>query len=150
MPIHLQFDEVSGCVLSTASGIVAVKEAEAHVRAKTAANVHWKPEIFDARDVTLDLSTADLKRIAAVVRETLGPLKAGPIAVVTNSGFIECLCRAYAAMTVKQNPAFQVFNTLSEAKEWAAQMAAKKTSAGPAPMKRPTATTHATSSTPWR
>ena len=125
MPIHLQFDEVSGCVFSTASGIVAVGEVEAHIRAKAEANMHSQPEIFDARDVTLDLSTEDLKHIASVVRETLGSLTPGPIAVVTNSGFIECLCRAYAAMTVKQNPAFGVFKTLAEAKEWVAQVAVK-------------------------
>jgi hypothetical protein len=125
MPIHLQFDAASGCVLSTATGIVAVKEVEAHVHAKAAANVHSKPEIVDARDVTLDLSTEDLKHIAEEVRKTLGSLKPGPIAVVTNSGFIECLCRAYAAMTVKQNPAFRVFNSLSEAKDWMTAKAAR-------------------------
>ncbi len=125
MPIQLQFDEVSGCVFSTAHGIVVVEEVEEHIRAKAAANMHSQPEIFDARDVTLDLSTEDLKHIASVVRETLGSLTPGPIAVVTNSGFIECLCRAYAAMTVKQNPAFGVFKTLAEAKEWVAQVAVK-------------------------
>jgi hypothetical protein len=125
MPIILQLDEVSGCVCSTAHGIVAVEEIEAHVQAKAAADVLSKPEVFDARDVTLDLSVEDLKHIAAVVRETMGSMKPGPIAIVTNSGFIECLARAYAAMAVKQNPGFRVFNALTEARDWAARQAAR-------------------------
>jgi hypothetical protein len=125
MPIILQFDEVSGCVYSTAHGIVAVDEIEAHVRAKVAANVLSKPEIFDARDVTLDLSTRDLQHIATVTREATGSQKPGPIAIVTNSAFIECLARAYAAMTVQQNPAFRVFNALADAKAWVEKQTTK-------------------------
>jgi len=120
MSITIHFDEISGYVSSTAHGIVAVKEIEAHVRGKAAANVLSIPEIFDARDVTLDLSVQDLRHIAGVVRETMGSQKPGPIAIVTNSAFIECLARAYAAMTVKQNPAFRVFNTIADAQAWVA------------------------------
>ena len=119
MPIILQLDEVSGCVCSTAHGIVGVDEIDAHLRAKAAANVLSEPEIFDARDVTLDLSVHDLQHIAAMMRETMGSQKPGPIAIVTNSAFIESLARAYAAITVKQNPAFRIFKTLADAKAWA-------------------------------
>lgn len=125
MSITLQFDEISGYVSTTAHGILAVKEIEAHVQDKAAANVLSKPEIFDARDVTLDLSVQDLRHIAGVVRETMGSQKPGPIAIVTNSAFIECLARAYAAMTVKQNPSFRVFNTIADAQAWVTRKSAK-------------------------
>lgn len=125
MPIILQFDAVSDCVCSTAHGIVAVDDIEAHVRARAAAQVLAKPEIFDARDVTLDLSREDLQYIANLVRELMGSMPPAPTAVVTNSAFIECLTRAYAAMMEKDHLAFRVFKTLAEAREWVAQQAAK-------------------------
>jgi len=123
MPISIQFDESAGCVYSTAQGIVAVGDIEAHLRAKAAAELLFKPEIFDARDVTLDLSVRDLQHIAEVLREVMDASKAGPTAVVTNSAYIECLARAYAEMTAKENPDFRVFNSIVTAKEWVAQQA---------------------------
>lgn len=125
MPIILQFDEVSDCVCSTAHGIVGVEEIEAHLRARAATGVYAKPEVFDARDVTLDLSREDLQSVAAIMRELSASTPPGATAVVTNSAFIESLARAYALMTVKENPAFAVFNTIPEAKEWIAQLAVR-------------------------
>jgi len=125
MPIIFQFDEATSCVCSTAHGIVAVEEIEAHLRMKAEAQLLSKPEIFDARDVTLDLSTEDLKHIATVLREVMNFSKPGPTAVVTNTAYIECLARAYAAMTAKENPDFRVYNTIAEAKKWVASLVAK-------------------------
>jgi hypothetical protein len=118
MPIVLERDDAAGIVYSTAKGIVNLVDVEVHLRAKFDAQVLTWPEVFDARDVTLDLSMRDLNLIAEHVRQAMADKQPAPIAVVTNSGFVQGLAKAYGLLIADQNPAFAVFPTLDEARQW--------------------------------
>lgn len=118
MPIVLERDDIAGIVYSTAQGIVNLVDVEVHLRAKFDAQVMTWPEVFDARDVTLDLSMRDLHQIADHVRQAMVGKEPAPVAVVTNSGFVQGLAKAYGSLTADQYPAFGVFGTLDEARQW--------------------------------
>ena len=79
---------------------------------------HGLPRVFDASDVTLDLSTVELKEIAAVVAKALDGEAPGRIAVVTNSAFLHGLACGYRELTRAVNPDFKVCNNLAEARIW--------------------------------
>lgn len=118
MPITFHINSSSKVVQSKATGIVGYVDLVEHLEAKEELAVHSFAEIFDARNVKLDLSIGDLLRIAAQVRRVLNNEEPGCTAVVTNSNFIRGLAQAYAKMTVEDNPAFEVFTDIEEANAW--------------------------------
>ena len=105
-------------IVTTASGIVSLQDVLAHLDNKAGAGVLDFAEIFDARNVSMDLSIADLYTIQAAVRRTMGTMKPGRVAVVTNNNFIASLARTYLAITKDENPNFSVFQQMDEAQAW--------------------------------
>lgn len=121
MPIDHRIDASGKLIHATAKGILTIDEILKYVAARSAANALTYAELFDARDVTLDLSIADLHHIAKEMRQAVGTQTPGPTAVVTNSGFVYGLAQTYAAITRNDNPAFAVFRDIEEARQWLEQ-----------------------------
>jgi hypothetical protein len=105
-------------VSTTARGILSIIDVIEHVREKKRAGIELQPELFDARDVTLDLSASDLKTIAAEVARAIDGKQPGPVAVVTNSAFLFGLAKAYAELTRTINPNVAVFYDYEKALCW--------------------------------
>jgi hypothetical protein len=105
-------------IITTASGIVSLQDILAHLDKKSEEGILDFAEIFDARNVSMDLSIADLYTIQAAVRRTMGIQKPGRVAVVTNNNFIASLARTYIAITKDENPNFSVFKQMDEAEAW--------------------------------
>jgi hypothetical protein len=118
MPVTFRIDRSSGIVLSVAAGIVTYAELRRHIEAKARLDVVAKAELFDARDISLDLSLRELQELAGAVKEAVGPEAPGKIALVTNSAFVYGLARTYAALSRKDNPQFRIFADVQEAQAW--------------------------------
>lgn len=118
MPVTFLLDSEHHTIISTATGILGRAEILEHLKAKTDAGVMGFAELFDARDVTLDLSVSDLQTIADDVRQAMGDTGRPKTAVVTNNNFIYGIAATYKALTAAQNPDFEVFRHLDEAKSW--------------------------------
>lgn len=116
MPITFKVDQK--VVFTTARGILSYTKVLDHILAKREAEVVTLPELFDARDVTLDLSADELKSIASEVATALDGKAPGKIAVVTNSAFLFGLARSYGEITKDTNPDFDVFYDFEEARSW--------------------------------
>ncbi len=121
MPASFTIDTDTACVLTTATGILSYADVVELIRAKVKAGVMAHDELVDARDITLDLSSADLPAIAGEVRAALGDRVPGRTAVVTNSGFLYGLARAYADLIKDTQPTFEVFTDMAEARQWLAK-----------------------------
>jgi len=119
MPVTFTIDHEAKTILATATGILSSEEVLGYLHSKQEAKVLGFAELFDVRGVTLDLSISDLHQIAAEVRAVMGDSKPGRVGVVTNSSFIRGLAQTYAALTVNENPEFDVFHDLEEARAWA-------------------------------
>jgi hypothetical protein len=117
MPIHFTVDEVKRAVFTTATGIVSCDEILDHLVAKASVGAASFHELFDARQVILDISSADLVVIAKGVSDSLGDEAHGKNAVVTDSAMIYGLAKTYADLTGKDASDFQVFEDLDEARE---------------------------------
>jgi len=118
MPVTFKVDTVSGAVLTTARGIVSYAELLDHINAKLERGLITRAELFDARDINLDLSLSELQGIADQTKRALGARTPGKIAVVTNSAFVYGLARAYAVISREDNPRFQVFQDAHDAHAW--------------------------------
>jgi hypothetical protein len=119
MPVSFTIDNETKTVLAVASGILSCDEVLGYLLEKQKARVMGFAEMFDVRNVTLDLSISDLYKIAAEARAITGDIKPGRVAVVTNSSFIRGLAQTYAALTVSENRDFDVFHDYEEARAWA-------------------------------
>ena len=72
MPVTFRYDERSGIVLTTAKGIVSFEDLMSHIEAKAHMDLSGAAELFDARDLTLDLSLAQMRRLAHETEIQLG------------------------------------------------------------------------------
>lgn len=116
MPITFTIEQE--VIFTEARGILSYADVLDHISAKETKEVFTLPELFDARDVTLDLSVEDLKAIAAAVAKSLNGRSPGRTAVVMNSAFLFGLARSYADLTKVMNPDFEVFYDFDEARAW--------------------------------
>jgi len=119
MPVTFTIDHEAKTIVAVATDMLSCEEILGYLLEKQRANALGYAELFDVRGVTLDLSIADLHQIAAEVRAAMGSIKQGRIGVVTNSSFIRGLAQTYSAMTVNENPEFDVFHDLEQARAWA-------------------------------
>jgi hypothetical protein len=111
-------DRKAKAVFTTARGIVSRADIIDHIEAKMRAGVLAYAELFDGRETVLDLSMEDLPIIAETMRTAMADLKPGKVAVVADSGFLYSLARSYAELTREDNPQFEVFTEMEEAREW--------------------------------
>jgi hypothetical protein len=118
MPITFQLNPQHSVLLVRAAGIVTFDEIIDFLREKEEAGVFETPQLFDARDVQLDLSVQDLHRIAGEARRLLRSRKMGKIAVVTTSFYFQAIATAYAAITRQESPEFRIFKSLALARSW--------------------------------
>jgi hypothetical protein len=119
MAVTFKIDHDAKRIVAVASGILSCEEILDYLKEKQTAQALGFAELFDVRGVTLDLSISELHKIASAVRAAMGETRQGRVAVVTNSSFIRGLAQTYAAMTSIENPEFDVFHDLEQARGWA-------------------------------
>ena len=120
MPVSFVIDSKTSIVHATATGIISYADVLTYIAGKLRAGVITKDELIDLRDVTLDLSAADLPAIAGEVSNALAGQPPGRIAVLTNSAIIYGLARGYAELTKGHGTRLEVFHDLATAREWLA------------------------------
>ena len=118
MPITFRVAPAAKIIRTRASGIVSFDDIVRHLQAKEQHHVLSYAEIFDTRGSQFDLSILDISRVVDEVRRVMSSTEPGPIAVITNSNFIRGLARAYASLTLHDNPAFEIFDNPEEAQRW--------------------------------
>ncbi len=118
MPVTFRVDDATAAIFTKARGIVSYAELIDHIVAKAERGLMTRAEIFDARDITLDLSLSELQGVAVKTKEALGTQTGKKIAVITNSAFVYGLARAYAAISREDNPQFQIFQNDEDARAW--------------------------------
>jgi len=118
VPVTIKVDKSNGAVLTTARGIVSYTELLDHITAKSERGLIARAELFDARDISLNLSLSELQGIADQTKKALGTRKPGKIAIVTNNAFVYGLARAYAVFAREDNPRLRVFQDAEDAHAW--------------------------------
>ena len=108
-------------VVTTASGILGRDEILQHLQAKARSGLLASAELFDARDVTLDLSVADLQIIADQVRGAMDGIQPGRTALVTTNSFISGIAGTYKSLAAQGTTDLEVFQHVKDAREWLLQ-----------------------------
>ena len=118
MAVQFTVDQKERLIRTKASGAISLAQLFEHISKKKAAKVIDYSELFDARDIALNISLTDLPHLGSKVREAQGSLSPGKVAVVTNSNFVRGLASAYAGFVKEENPRVKIFQSLAEAEAW--------------------------------
>ena len=110
--------DAEGIVRTTMRGVIGAAALAAHVRARAGAQLLNSPQLVDARDAQLDLSTEDVRSLAALVGQLRSTGGTSRTAFVAQQDFAYGMARMYAALGVRDDPGFAVFRSLDEAKSW--------------------------------
>jgi hypothetical protein len=116
--IHFITDDSRNIIFTTARGIVTKQDVLKYIRAKIEKGFQRYAELFDARDIVLDLSANDLPAIADAMRDSVLDQVPPKIAVVTNSAFVYGMAKKYAEISQPDNPSFEVFGSVDDARRW--------------------------------
>jgi hypothetical protein len=111
-------DHEKRVIISKATGIISRADVLNYINAKMEAGVLGYAELFDARDIVVDLPIVDLSVIADAMRSSMAGEKPARTAVVTNSAFISGLAKRYGEITSADNQQFKVFTDYDEASKW--------------------------------
>ncbi len=116
MPITFRHRPERNAVFATATGIIGREDILEYFQAKVQADILMQPELFDARQVCLDLAVEDLAIIADAVS---GKIKALPrTAVVSDSAFLLCMAESFRNLMELDSGTFRAFGSLPEAEAW--------------------------------
>jgi hypothetical protein len=118
MPITFSIDSPTKAIHTKASGTVHYHEVVAHLRAKERAGLFGYAELVDAREAWFDLSIADFLEIGNQMKTMAGAELHGRIAILTDSAFVQGLGRAYAVLSTKGTPSFEIFTNFNRAQAW--------------------------------
>jgi len=118
MPITFIIDPDTQIIYTTAFGDIHPDDLIAHGQRLADANLLNRPQVFDARAANLELTKAQVQRLATQTKEFRKGLKPTPVAFVTDSNSLYGMLRIYQVMIQNINPGFSVFRNIDEAQQW--------------------------------
>jgi hypothetical protein len=118
MPIVMRFDPVTRRLLTTASGEVTLAELLEHIAAEGREGHLGAPELFDARQATTNLTSAEVRHLVERMRSKAVVGALGPTALVTTNDVVFGMARMYSLMSDTFDHRFTVFRSMIEAERW--------------------------------
>ena len=118
MPIVMRFDPVAKRLLTTASGEVTFAELLDHIAAEGREGHLGAPELFDARQATTNLTSAQVRQLVEQMRREAIGGSLGPTALVTTNDVVFGMARMYSLMSDTFDQRFTVFRSLIDAERW--------------------------------
>jgi hypothetical protein len=116
--IEFTVDDECRAIFTRALGTISGCDFLNHIFAKAQAGVLSYAELFDARDIVLDLSGFELPLLAVEVRRIMGQQRPFKIAVVANNSLMLCLLRKYAETIGEDERRFRIFDDVANAQSW--------------------------------
>lgn len=95
-----------------------MKELISFVEGLAQANLLSHPRLIDARSANLELTSADIRRLADITKQILNGLKPTPVAFVTDRNSLFGMARMYQIIAHDIHPGFSVFRDYEEAERW--------------------------------
>ena len=118
MPISYIVDPDTEFIYTVVSGDIEPDEFTAHARRLAEANLLSHPQLIDAQGANLELTTAQVQRLASASKELRKGLTPTQVAFVTERQSLYEMVRIFQMMTRDVNPGFAVFRDLREAIRW--------------------------------
>ncbi|MBI1372274.1 MAG: hypothetical protein GC159_05875 [Phycisphaera sp.] len=120
MPIDYVTEISLGLSRMTVSGRVIFADLESLVRRQLNDPDYalCSRELVDARDVTPDVTSDELRRYAELIARHNGSLPKTRTAIVTNDDLTFGLARMYSGMVESTGREVEVFRTIADAERW--------------------------------
>jgi hypothetical protein len=118
MPIVMRFDPIANRLLTTASGEVTFADLLEHLAAEGREGHLGAAELFDARQATTNLTSAEVRQLVEQMRRKAAAGTLGPTALVTTNDVAFGMARMYSLMSDTFDQRFTVFRSLTEAERW--------------------------------
>ena len=110
--------DAGGVVRTTFSGRIGYGQIVQHLHAREQRGVLGLPQVVDAREATMELTTAEVQEFAALVRSLRLRIPVGPTAVVAGGDLAYGIGRMYSGFDDSEQ--FAVFRSIAEAEAWIA------------------------------
>ena len=116
--ITYAIDPSTGLMLTRADGVVTFHDVNAHLDVEQRNRDLNRPELIDARGVTTDLTTADVRRLVQRAGAMLRTVDLGPTAIVTTNDVVYGMARMYSILAEGVGVNVEVFRDIDAATTW--------------------------------
>jgi hypothetical protein len=117
MPISYYIDETSQRIYTRAEGLVTFAELHAHMNAEESSPAASYSEIFDCSGATTNITSEQIRLLAAERQTIANRQPAAPVAVVATNNVFFGMLRMFDVLTEHVRP-LRVFRNAQEAERW--------------------------------
>jgi hypothetical protein len=110
--------DAQGILRTVMRGVIRLDDVLAYARARESAGLLDRPQVIDAAEARLDISSADVRTFADLARTTRQRAAVGRTAFVASQDFAYALGRMYSAFSGSDSHDFAVFRSMAEADAW--------------------------------
>jgi len=128
MPIRYSVDRIHRRLVTQANGLVTFQDINAHLDYEQRNRDLDRPELFDARGATTDLTADQVRRLAQRAADMLRIVDLGPTAIVTTDDVVYGMARMYSVLAEGAGAAAEVFRDMESATRWLDRQSAEKDS----------------------
>jgi hypothetical protein len=124
VPIHYSIDPIHRRLVTHADGVLTFHDINAHLDVEQRNRDLDRPELFDARGATTDLTTQEVRRLVQRAAGMLRLVELGPTAIVTTNDVLYGMARMYSVLAEGVGAAADVFHDVESATGWLDRMSA--------------------------
>lgn len=117
-PLNFRVDRNSRTVLTNARGALYFDDFMAHAHALVKEKVFAYPQLIDAREAHLEITSNDVRRLVDRIKALRKIHGTARTAFVTRYPAAFGMMRMYAILSEECDPGFAVFREIGEAEEW--------------------------------
>ena len=118
IPFSFQIDRGARTVKTKGRGVIRIDDFVAHMHALVKEKVFGYPQLIDAREARLKITTGDVRKLVdrvEVLRRIHGTART---AFVTRYPADFGMMRMYGTLSEEYDPGFAVFREIAEAENW--------------------------------
>jgi hypothetical protein len=122
MPITIKLDEKTGRLRSRGTGTLTYADFLIHLKETRPRKAPGLPELFDARGVSTDMTTVQIRALSYVTQELSNRGVLGASAFVATDDTLFGMARMYASFGDGLTDPIQIFRGIACAEEWLASL----------------------------
>ena len=118
LPLTFRVDRNTRAVRTNARGVLGIDDFIEHVHALVKEKVFAYPQLIDAREARLKITSSDVRRLVDRIQGLRKMYGTARTAFVTGYPAAFGMMRMYATLSEESDPGFAVFRDIGEAEEW--------------------------------
>ncbi len=118
LPLNFRVDRKTRTVRTNGRGVIRIDDFMEHVHALVKGKVFAYPQLIDAREAHLKITSHDVRRLVDRIKALRKIHGTARTAFVTRYPAAFGMMRMYATLSEEHDPGFAVFREIGEAEKW--------------------------------